>query len=107
MEAWFTLAEVELALKNWKEALSASAKVLQLSGVKSSRESILILPIRAQAYEGLGDYPNAIKAWTVAAEQMPDSTLPLVRRAACYEKVGDKKAQKRDLEQVKKVELGF
>ncbi|NJL72515.1 MAG: hypothetical protein HC888_13590 [Candidatus Competibacteraceae bacterium] len=107
MEAWFTLAEVELALKNWKEALFASAKVLQLSGVKSSRESIQILPIRAQAYEGLGDYPNAIKAWTVAAKEMPDSTLPLVRRAACYAKVGDKKAQNRDLEQVKKVELSF
>ncbi|HMW92206.1 MAG TPA: hypothetical protein PLC15_24745 [Candidatus Obscuribacter sp.] len=106
-EHWYTLAEMELGLKNWKGALAASDKVLQLSGKNDCREAIFVLPIKAKAYEGLGDYAGAVKQWSLALEKVPDTRPVLVRRAACYAKLGDKSAEKRDLAKVKIVDQGL
>lgn len=106
-EYWYTMAELELGLKNWKGALAASDKVLQLSGKNDCREAIFVLPIKAKAYEGLGDYAGAVKQWSLALEKVPDTRPVLVRRAACYAKLGDKSAEKRDLAKVKIVDQGL
>lgn len=106
-DAHFVLADSLFGSKKWKECLAACDKLLALPTAKGSREGILVLPMMARCYEGLGDYQAAVKAWTRALSQMPDPRKCLSARAQCYKKLGNLAAESKDLAELKRLDAAY
>lgn len=106
-EAWFGMCEVDRGLSRWREVIKDCDAVSACGFAAQSRKSVVVLRYKAEAYEALHEWQNAIDAWTVAIHKTPDTRQYFVHRGDCYKKLGDMKRAQADYDKAKELDSGL
>lgn len=106
-EAWFGMCEVDRGLGRWREVLKDCDGVIACGFAAQSRKSVIVFRYKAEAYEMLHEWDNAVKAWTIAIEKTPGTRQYYVHRGDCYKKLGDMKRAQADWASAKDLDSGL
>lgn len=106
-EACFGMCEVDRGLSRWRESIKDCDAVTACGFSAQSRKSVVVLRYKAEAYENLHEWKNAIAAWTVAIDKTPDTRQYFVHRGDCYKKLGDIKRAQADYDKAKELDSGL
>ncbi len=106
-EAWFGMCEVDRGLNRWREVIKDCDAVTACGYSTQSRKSVVVLRYKAEAYETLNDWQNAVQAWTIAINKTPGTRQYYVHRGDCYKRLGDNKRAQADWASAKDLDSGL